>query len=474
MVSKRRFSFRWRLFLPMVIMTWSVIAMAMIFQYDREVRFRTETMDKQLRLISNRIIDAYENELELKPFMVFLERYFANSPLEDILVSLYDEHGNLLYSIGEKLDNVSINGLSSEMTDSQGQPLFFAATLKSTDGKRVVHTAMPFSLNVAEALHVDGLMFWAFIVLLTGFATVLAYYSSGFLMRNVNLLNEFAHNINNKDVQFDETKFSHDELGDISRQIVTLYRERCAAFERSKREHEVALHAVEEKAQLKRQLTNNINHELKTPVGVIRGYLETVINAKDMDENTRVYFLKRALNNVDRLCSLLSDVSVMTRLEEGSSKIPVTEVNFHDLVFTVNNDLIQADSLGKMEFEFNIPLDCLVKGNATLLVSTITNFVKNSVLHSHGTKMVLDLVSESQRYYTFAFWDNGTGVDETHLPHLFERFYRIDSGRSRKSGGTGLGLPIAKNTIDALGGSVAVHNRSTGGLEIVFTLPKWL
>lgn len=473
MASKRRFSFRWRLFLPMVIMTWIIIAVMMVFQYKREKWVRTDSMDRQLRLISNRIVDAYENDVELEPFMVFLERYFENSPLEDVLVSLYNERGDLLYAIGDPLDNTTTHRNIDDVTDSSGQPLFFADIQKSTDGKRIVHTAMPFTLNVTEALHIDGFTFWLLIALLTGGVTMVAYYSSGFLMRNIKMLSEFANNANNIDVAFDETKLSHDELGDISRQIIKLYRERGLALERSEREHQVALHAVEEKSRMKRQLTNNINHELKTPVGVIRGYLETVLSSNDMDDKTRDYFLQRALDNVGRLCNLLNDVSAMARLEDGSGKIPVTEINFHDLVYTIHNDLSQAGALGKMVFDFNVPLDCNIKGNANLLVSSVSNLVKNAVLHSHGTKMELDLVAESQKYYTFSFWDNGLGVDESHLPHLFERFYRIDAGRSRKSGGTGLGLPIVKNTIEALGGTIAVHNRSAGGLEFVFTLQKW-
>ena len=109
-------------------------------------------------------------------------------------------------------------------------------------------------------------------------------------------------------------------------------------MEQSKREHEVAMYAVEEKSRIKRQLTNNINHEIKTPVGVIRGYLDTVLSSPEMDDRTRTQFLLRAQSNVTRLCSLLSDVSTMTRLEEGGGNIPTVEVDFHDMLFGVEND----------------------------------------------------------------------------------------------------------------------------------------
>ena len=100
------------------------------------------------------------------------------------------------------------------------------------------------------------------------------------------------------------------------------------------------------------------------------------------------------------------------------------------------------------------------------------NLVRNAAIHSHGTEITMRLISESPKFYVFAFADNGIGVAPEHIPHLFDRFYRIDTGRSRKAGGAGLGLSIVKSTVQSLGGSVSVHTRSTGGLEIVFTLRK--
>lgn len=310
-------------------------------------------------------------------------------------------------------------------------------------------------------------------IILTAVITILMYITTSYLSRNIKLLKQFAMRAASNSVMIDEEKFPHDELGDISRQIIKLWREKDEAIKESNKEHEIALHAVEEKSRIKRQLTNNINHELKTPVGVIRGYLDSLVSTPDIDENTRNKFLARARENVERLCNLLSDVSSMTRLEEGASKIPTEEVNFHDLCYAIRSDVLTTGLLEGMKFMFDVPVDCNVKGNTTLLTGVIENFVKNAVKYSHGTELGLRLLTESPKFYTFSFYDNGNGVAEEHLPHLFERFYRIDAGRSRKAGGTGLGLPIVKNTIEALGGTISVRNRSTGGLEFLFTLEKW-
>lgn len=335
-----------------------------------------------------------------------------------------------------------------------------------------VRTGMPYNVTIADAISsASGL--WIFILCLGVFCTVLVYLATRMLSRNIMLLHDFASRAASGNEIEHLYDFPHDELGDISRQIVSLYRSRFEAVSESSREHDIALHAVEEKARIKSQLTNNINHELKTPIGIIKGYLDTILSEPDMPEPTKTKFLERAQANVNRLCGLLNDVSTMTRLEEGQEKIPSSEVDFHDLVFQLHSDYKQSNSGGNMKFTYDIPLGCKVKGNTNVLTSLLTNLIRNAVMHSRGTAMSLKLLSESPKFYTFSFSDNGTGVPQESLPHLFERFYRVDTGRSRKAGGSGLGLPIVRNVIMVLGGAISVRNQSTGGLEFIFTLPKW-
>ena len=126
-----------------------------------------------------------------------------------------------------------------------------------------------------------------------------------------------------------------------------------------------------------------------------------------------------------------------------------------------------------MTFTYSVPDDCFIKGNYSLLMGAIMNLVKNSVAYSKGTRMDLHLLTENHRFYTFVFADDGVGVPEESIPQLFERFYRVDKGRSRKAGGTGLGLPIVRSSLNTIGGSISVNNAETGGLEFVFTLQKW-
>lgn len=266
--------------------------------------------------------------------------------------------------------------------------------------------------------------------------------------------------------------FPADEIGDISRQIVAIYNSRMQANVRREREHIIALKATEEKNQMKRMLTDNISHELKTPIGIIRAYVDMLLNQPDMPEKDRRHFLEKAQINVERLVTMLNDLSTMTRLEESNGNIPLKEIDFHSLIFNIADEITVSRLIGEMDFLYNIPLDCIILGNEGLLNSAVQNLIKNSVSYSQGTQMGIELIGRTEGYYTFAFYDNGVGVTEEHLPHLFDRFYRVDTGRSRKAGGTGLGLPIVKSCINTMGGSISVRMRRGGGLEFIFTLPR--
>ncbi len=488
---KHQLSYQWRLFLPLATILCIVFSLIIYYQYKREADYRAQIFGSELEMIDNRILNAYDEDVNLRTFLNFIQKFFKGSVFEGVRVSVYFD-GQLQYSLGTPipidndgltlrgygLDNSPTEGSERKIiagrtvgSDEDGNRYLFSKT-KSSDGRVTVRTAMPYSDNVHDAIDVDTTV-WLVIIgcLLT--TLLVTYYFTSILSRNVVLLKDFAYRATTGGRFTGEDKFPRNELGEISREIIKLYRERLKAMELIKKERKIAINAIEEKVKITRQLTNNINHEIKTPVGIIRGYLESIIADPEMDTATRNRFLDRMLMNVERLTDLLNDVSTMTRLENGADMIAVEKIDMHDLVYQIESDLPANNLSGNLEFSFDIPFECNVSGNYNLIQGMICGLIRNAALHSGGTEIGLRMISENKRFYVFSFYDNGNGVSSEHIPHLFERFYRVDTGRSRKMGGTGLGLPIVKSTIIFLGGTISVHNRSTGGLEFIFTLPKW-
>lgn len=482
MVLKRRINYHWQLFLPIALCLCVVFGLIIWYQYKREADYRAEMLTSQLDLINRRVLKANEDDQSLRPFNAFIASYFAGSAYEDVRITVYNNEGRLKYSLGIPLpiDDDSYTVLRSIYSDDSSRDLvrdamgdvYFICRATSDDGKVKVISALPFDADVSDAIDVDSTV-WLVIGACMLFTLFVTYYFTRMLTRSVTLLKDFAYRAATGGHFTGYDKFPRNELGDISRQIVALYNERARAVDLIRKERKVAIHAIEEKARVTRQMTNNINHEIKTPIGIVRGYLESILGDPDMDAETRTRFLERMLSNIERLTNLLNDVSIMTRLENAGDKIAVNKVDMYDLVYQIDYDMPANNLAGSLEFSFDIPLECYVAGNFGLINGMICGLIRNAAMYSGGTKVGLRLISESERFYMFAFYDNGVGVAEEHIPHLFERFYRVDTGRSRKQGGTGLGLPIVKSTILTHGGTISVHNRSTGGLEFIFSLPKW-
>ncbi len=266
-------------------------------------------------------------------------------------------------------------------------------------------------------------------------------------------------------------EFASDELGDLSRHIIDLYGRLREASNDVEREHNRALHEQQEKLRIKRQLTNNINHELKTPVAAIQGYLETMTRSKDMSAEERDTFIAKCYAHCQRLTQLLNDVSTITRLEDGSSCIARQSVNLRAIIDEIASDVALLPDDRRMRVNITLPETMNVDGNSTLLMSIFKNLTDNAIAYSGGRDIFIKLASEDESFYTLTFADNGIGIDPEHIGHIFERFYRIDAGRSRKLGGTGLGLSIVKNAVLFHGGDISVCNRKVG-LEFTLTLPK--
>ncbi len=235
-------------------------------------------------------------------------------------------------------------------------------------------------------------------------------------------------------------------------------------------EHKVALREEQEKIRIKRQLTNNINHELKTPICSIMGYLGLIVDNDKLDNASTRAFVEKSYAQAERLRRLMADLSTITRIDEGSEHIECESVNITQMIASIVEDTLPQAQNNNIVVENRITQSISITGNYSLLYSIFRNLIDNSISYSGGRQVFVELMKSNPTEFSFKVRDNGIGVDERHLPYLFERFYRVDTGRSRKLGGTGLGLSIVKNAVLFHGGSIIAQLTSQGSLEFLFTL----
>lgn len=229
----------------------------------------------------------------------------------------------------------------------------------------------------------------------------------------------------------------------------------------------------DEKQRIKRQLTENAAHELKTPAATIHGYLETLVDNPSMPEAKRNEFIERCYNQSHRMTRLLADMSTLTQLDEADLSRPAIDIDAAVILRQIAEETLPKFEERYMEIRMSsVPEHLPMQGDVSLIYSLFRNVFSNTIAYAAGATYFEIKVHSSRDFYTFTLADNGVGVSNEHIPHLFERFYRTDKGRSRRLGGTGLGLAIVKNIAVQYGGSAIAYLTSGGGLTLEVSLRR--
>ena len=429
-------------------------------------------LENRLVNVNNTVIEAYENGNDLQKTVDFIHLFTGNTTLDPLRIAVYDNKGVMIADNPEatilvydaagnmlpEFKRLGGGGANASVSDLSidGNKLM-VSTKRSADGLVSSFAALPYKGEVIDFLSIDP-MVWIVVIILGILSSALAYWGVRVVCKNVYALRNLAQAISTDQLpdDADTWEFSDDELGDVSRKLLTLYRDK--------------IHAEREKMHHERQIGMNVSHELNTPVGIIKGYLDTLLADDNMPDALKRKFLVRAQQNTDRLANLVSDVSMVMRLQEGGA-IDYGIINFRDMTAQIAEDIAQGHIADNMTFICDIPEDCLIKGHESLLTNALINLIYNAAQYSGGTRISLLWKGENDGMHRFEFADNGCGVDDEHLDRLFDLFYRVDTGRARKNGGAGLGLPLVHRIITAMGGDITVENASGGGLGFTFTLP---
>ena len=300
-----------------------------------------------------------------------------------------------------------------------------------------------------------------------------AFRASLFLTFTAFALNFISNTNPENEVSFLQTFFYFLILFLVIRLTLEIF---IKTYIKNEEERRSEINILKDQENYRREFLGNISHELKTPLFTIQGYILTLVEGGAMkDKKVREKYLKRAAKGVDRIISIVKDLDLITQFESGIKTVDRSEFNIYDLVYNVF-DLLEFESEKNnilLELENNNNSVINVNADQERILQVLTNLIVNSIKYGSNngyTKVIVEDYNTEK--VIIRVIDNGEGIEQEHLPRLFERFYRIDKNRSRKKGGSGLGLSIVKHIIEAHQEQIFVESKIGVGTEFSFTLQK--
>ncbi|HQW43853.1 MAG: sensor histidine kinase [Chitinophagaceae bacterium] len=324
--------------------------------------------------------------------------------------------------------------------------------------------AVPVSLLV---YFVEKSWLWAvgsFVIILGGAYLLISVVLERFIYRKIKLIYKFIYHT--KATKKEETYYKYV----LPQKSIDEVREDVEAWaEENKQEIEL----LRRNEQFRREFLQNLSHEFKTPVFAIQGYVDTLLAGALANPDVNKKFLEKTAKNVDRLTHLLNDLDEISSLERGELVLYKQSFIIQDLI----KDVFESLSLKAEENNIHCSIKKGCESPLTVFADkekirqVFTNLVENSIKYGRrGGNITASMYKTDGRHILIEITDDGIGINERHLPRLFERFYRTDEGRSIDVGGSGLGLSICKHIIEAHGQTIHVRSTEAIGTTVGFTL----
>lgn len=310
---------------------------------------------------------------------------------------------------------------------------------------------------------VDTLILAAVIFIIAYF--LFLYALEVFIYRKIKLVYKNIHYLKTKKTEPLKSPQlpSKDPITDVSNEVMDWAEDKKSEIEQLKKLE-----------SFRKEFLGNVSHELKTPIFNIQGYIHTLLDGAVDDKEVHIHFLRKAAKSVDRLTALVEDLEAISQLESGGLLMEMETFDISDLIKDVFDTLEVRAKEKNINFDFkegcNKPF--FVEADKYRIRQVLVNLIYNSIKYGREGGYILIGLYDMDENILVEVTDDGIGIEEAHLPRLFERFYRVDKSRSREEGGTGLGLSIVKHIIEAHGQTINVRSSVGVGTTFGFTLKK--
>lgn len=349
-------------------------------------------------------------------------------------------------------------GYATRKSDTLNRSMLYVAS-KSSKGEYIIRMAVPFSgMNQYFGLLIPAILISIGITLVI--STILANRFSRSVTKPLNEIAGEMLKLKEENPEFHFNQYQYDEMNVIATTTMQMSK---AVNESMKR--------IEFEKMVRQEFFSNASHELKTPLTSIRGYVELLENDMVANEKMKKDFLLRIKRETANMTNLINDILMISRLETKEAEVILSEVRLCPLVKEVCASL---EPLAK-EYQVEMSMNCrplTMYANTQQLRELFNNLLTNAIKYNRPEGKVKVTVTAEPNEIIIMVEDTGVGIPEDAKQRIFERFYRVDKGRSKKVGGTGLGLSIVKHIVNFYNGSIEVESKLMQGTKFTVRLPK--